>query len=85
MITVFSLPICPKCKLLKNHLEASKIPYIDASLTDLLEDADTMTELHMQGITFRAAPVLKVGESYHGPEEFFNGGNLDIKRLERLL
>lgn len=85
MITVFGLPICPKCKILKNHLEAGKIPYTDASLTSLLEDADIMTELHLQGITFRAAPVLKAGESYHGPEEFFNGGQLNVKRLERLL
>ena len=85
MITIYSLPICPKCKLLKNHLEATKTAYIDDSLTKLLEDADTMTELHMRGITFKAAPVIKVGESYHEPEEFFDGEKLNVEKLRRLL
>lgn len=44
-----------------------------------------MTELHMAGISFRSAPVLRVGDGYYGPERFFTAGKLDEKKLQELL
>ena len=67
------------------HLKAINRPYQEANLLTLLEDADVMTDLHMAGITFKAAPVMQVGDSYFGPEQMFSEGRLDEKKLERLL
>lgn len=44
-----------------------------------------MTELHMNGITFRAAPVLQVGSAYHGPEKFFHGETMDEAALGAMI
>jgi glutaredoxin len=85
MITVYSTTICPKCRALKAHLDSRHIPYQEASLIDLLENAEVMTELHMKGIAFRSAPVLQVGSAYYGPERMFAGGKLDEKKLQELI
>ena len=85
MITIYKTANCPKCKLLKAHLDSIGQPYQEASLLDLLQDAETMTDLHMQGIHFKAAPVLQVESAYYGPERFFAAGKLDEKRLQELL
>ena len=85
MITVYTTKTCPKCKQVMSYLTSIKQPYKEANLLTLLEDAELMTELHLAGITFRAAPVLQVGNSYFGPDKMFEGGKLDEKKLERLL
>lgn len=59
MITVYTIPeTCPKCRALIAKLSARCIPFQEKDLRDLLEDAETMTELHLQGISFRSAPVV---------------------------
>ena len=85
MITIYSTTHCPKCKLLKAHLDSIGQPYHEADLLTLLQDAETMTDLHMQGIHFKAAPVLQVESAYYGPERFFVNGKLDEKKLQELL
>ena len=86
MLTVYTTPTCPKCKLLMSHLDSIQRPYQVANLlADLLYNADLMAPLHEQGISFRSAPVLQVGNSFYGPEQMFEGGKLDEKKLERLL
>ena len=81
MITVFSLPVCPKCKLLKAYLAANKIPYQEGSL----EDAEVIAEMRCSGFFGMSAPVISVTEGYIGPEEFFDGGQLNVEKLRRLL
>ena len=85
MITIYSTQICPRCKQLKAHLSQLGIPYQEADLLTLLQDAEAMTELHMRGQHFKAAPVLQVESAYHGPEEFFEGDKLDEKKLQELV
>lgn len=85
MIVIYSSPSCPKCKLLAAHLTSIKQPFQEANLIDLLEDAATMTDLHLQGISFKAAPVLQIESAYYGPERFFVGGKLDEKKLQELI
>ena len=81
MITVFSLPICPKCKLLKAYLTANKIPYQEGSL----EDAGVIAEMRCSGFFGMSAPVIETASGYHGPEEFFDGDKLNEEKLRRLL
>ena len=85
MITIFSTSDCPKCKLLAAHLTKIGQPFQEANLLDLLQDAKVMTDLHVRGISFRAAPVLFARGEYYGPEKFFSGGKLDEKRLRELI
>ena len=84
-LIVYTTNCCPKCKQLMAYLTSIKQPYQEANLLTLLEDANVMTDLHMAGITFKAAPVMQVGDSYFGPEQMFSEGRLDEKKLERLL
>lgn len=44
-----------------------------------------MTDLHMQGISFRAAPVLQVESAYYGPDKLFHRGKLDEAVLRVVL
>ena len=86
MITVYSTPTCPKCSMLKATLTAWERPFREARLVeDLLEDADLMTDLHMAGRSFRAAPVLRVDDTFCGAEELFRDGSLDEEKLRELV
>lgn len=86
MITVYSTPTCPRCEQLKATLTAWERPFREARLIeDLLQDADLMTELHMAGKSFRAAPVLRIGDTFFGAEELFPGGRLDEEKLRELV
>ena len=85
-LTVYTTKTCPKCLTLKACLALHKIPFQEADLlTDLLYNADLMAPLHEQGISFRAAPVVFANGEYYGPEQMFEGGKLDEKKLERLI
>ena len=81
MITVFSLPVCPKCQTLKAYLTSNKIPYQEGSL----EDAGVIAEMRCSGFFGLSAPVIEVAGQYHGPEEFFDGDVLNLEKLRRLL
>lgn len=86
MITIYSTSTCPKCSLLKATLTAWERPFREARLVeDLLEDAALMTDLHMAGRSFRAAPVLRVDDIFIGAEELFPGGRLNEEKLRGLV
>lgn len=86
MIILYSSPDCPRCRELAAWLKSHKISFLEKRLVeDLLQDGEVMTDLHMQGISFRAAPVLQIGSVYYNPETLFPGGILAEKTLEALL
>ena len=86
MITLYSSPNCPRCKELAAWLTDQGKSFLEKRLLeDLLQDGEVMTDLHLQGISFRAAPVLQVGAVYYNPETLFPGGILAEKTLEALL
>lgn len=86
MITVYSTPACPRCEQLKSTLRAWERSFREARLVeDLLQDADLMTDLHMAGRSFRAAPVLRIGDTFFGAEELFRDGRLDEEKLRGLV
>lgn len=81
MITIYSTQICPRCKQLKSLLNQIGIPYQEASL----EDPGVLAEMRCCGFFGVMAPVLENSTGYHGPEEFFDEGNLDEKKLQELI
>lgn len=86
MIILYSTPSCPRCRELAAWLRANGISFQEKRLVeDLLQDGEVMTELHMQGISFRAAPVLQVESAYYGPEKFFHGETMDVAALGAMI
>ena len=86
MIILYTTPKCPRCKALAAWLREQGKSFIEKLLVeDLLYDAEVMTDLHMQGISFRAAPVLQVGSAYIRQEKLFAGGKLDEAALRAVL
>lgn len=81
IMIVYKTTTCPRCKQLTAYLDSIGHPHQEASL----EDAGAITDMRLAGFFGVEAPIIQDAYGYHGPEEFFNGGNLDIKRLERLL
>lgn len=78
---VYSTQTCPRCKQLTAYLDSIGHPYQEASF----EEPEVITEMRCSGFFGMEAPVIETASGYHGPGEFFNGGQLDVKRLEKLL
>lgn len=86
MIILYSSPACPRCRELAAWLRANKISFMEKRLIeDLLHNSEVMTDHHMHGILFRAAPVLQVGSDYYGPEVLFLRDKPDEDTLRALL
>lgn len=81
MITIYKTTTCPRCKQLTAHLDSIGHPYQEASL----EEPEVITEMRCSGFFGMEAPVIEIAGCYHGPEEFFDGGQLDKVKLGRLL
>ena len=80
MITIYKTDICPRCKQLSAYLDGIGYRYEEASL----EDAGVLAEMRCSGFFGVMAPVIEK-DGYHGPEEFFDGGQLNVEKLRRLL
>ena len=81
MITIYSTSVCPRCAELKAALTRLGIPCQEASL----EDPGVLAEMRCCGFFGVMAPVIENSTGYHGPEEFFDGGKLDEKKLKELV
>lgn len=81
MITIYSTQICPRCKQLKSRLRQLGIPYNNAPL----DDPGVLAEMRCCGFFGVMAPVLENSTGYHGPEEFFDGDELDEKKLKEMI
>ena len=69
-ITVYSLEICPNCEILKNFLKSKGLEYneLDLSLPE------NMTELRLNNVFVREAPVLQVDETFLTSADLFKNG-----------
>ncbi|MDD3977449.1 glutaredoxin family protein [Methanomicrobium antiquum] len=69
-IVVYSLENCPNCELLKDYLKENGFSYDEL---DLAEPAN-MTELRLNNVFVREAPVLQVNETFLTSKELFQSG-----------
>ncbi|MBN2733892.1 MAG: glutaredoxin family protein [Methanomicrobiaceae archaeon] len=69
-IVVYSLENCPNCDLLKSFLEEKGFSYEEL---DLSEPAN-MTELRLNNVFVREAPVLQAGDKFLTSPELFKSG-----------
>ena len=68
MITVYSLPVCPNCSILKQTLKDHNIQFAEEELGT----PKVKTEMLMHHVFTDVAPVLRVGEKYYVFEEIFD-------------
>ncbi|MDD4127437.1 MAG: glutaredoxin domain-containing protein [Methanomicrobium sp.] len=76
-IVVYSLENCPNCELLKSFLKENGFLYTEL---DLAEPAN-MTELRLNNVFVREAPVLQVNEKFLISQELFKGGSVREETL----
>ena len=66
-INVYTLENCPNCELLKEYLNAAGIGYTVRNMMD----AEALTELRINGVFVREAPVFQVGTTFLVSKDLF--------------
>jgi glutaredoxin len=69
-ITVYSLEVCPNCEILKKFLKSNGFEYAELDLSL----PENMTELRLNNVFVREAPVLQVGETFLTSADIFKKG-----------
>ena len=81
MIKVYSTKVCPHCKQVKDFLAAAGVEYEDVDITT----AEALTELRMNGVFTLITPVLQVGSTFITHEELFDGEDLNVEKLKKII
>lgn len=80
-VVVYTLEFCPRCEILKEYLCARNIPF----RVEDLSSAESMTELRINGIFVREAPVLQRGAKFLTSEDIFSGDSVQDDKIQGLL
>jgi hypothetical protein len=81
MRTIYSTPVCPRCKILKDAFQKAGISYEEKPL-DSATIADVLCET---GILVQSAPLVRDGAVYFFHDDFFDAfGNLKANWLAEL-
>jgi glutaredoxin len=76
-ITVYSLEVCPNCELLKRFLKSNGFEYTELDLSL----PENMTELRLNNVFVREAPVLQVEDTFLTSGDIFNSGAVDEEKI----
>ena len=76
-IVIYTLKVCPNCKLVKDVLIERKIPFEEMDL----EMPESLTKMLMNSV----APVLQIGDVFLTYDTLFKNGELDIEILNNAL
>ena len=81
MITIYSTPICPRCKILKDAFQKAGIPYREYQIgSEAISECLCDTGEHV-----REAPLVKGGHLWFFADDFFDpSGNLKANWLVEL-
>jgi glutaredoxin len=80
-ITVYSLDNCPNCELLKRYLHERGILFAEQ---DMATPA-SLTDLRVNGVFVREAPVLRKDATFLTTEELFSAGKVKEDVVNRLV
>ncbi len=80
-INVYTLENCPNCELLKEYLNAAGIGYTIRNMMD----AGALTELRINGIFVREAPVLQIGTTFLISKDLFGAEGVREDVVDSLL
>jgi len=80
-LIVYTLEYCPNCELLKGFLRKKGYSYVEANLST----AESLTELRMNGVFVKEAPVLQKDSYFYTSADLFPAGKLDGEHLSKLI
>ena len=80
-LIVYTLEYCPNCENLKGFLTKSGYKYFERDLSN----AESLTELRMNGIFVNEAPVLQKDSDFYTSADLFPAGKLDGEHLTKLI
>jgi glutaredoxin len=80
-INVYTLENCPNCELLKEYLDAAGIGY---TIRNMME-AEALTELRINGVFVREAPVLQVGTTFLVSKDLFGAEGVREEVVDSLI
>lgn len=80
-INVYTLENCPNCELLKEYLNEAGIGY---SIRNMME-AEALTELRINSVFVREAPVLQIGTTFLTSKDLFGAEGVREEVLDSLL
>ncbi len=78
-ITIYSTQICPNCKMLKELLKTKSIAFNEENMAT----PAALTELSMNNIFARTAPVLRIDDKFY--TNVTEAGKLDVSKIETIL
>jgi glutaredoxin len=80
-LIVYTLEYCPNCDSLKGFLTTGGYTYIERDLST----AESLTELRMNGVFVKEAPVLQKDFDFYTSADLFPAGKLDGEHLSALI
>ena len=80
-LIVYTLEYCPNCDSLKGFLTKGGYTYIERDLST----AESLTELRMNGVFVKEAPVLQKDSDFYTSADLFPAGKLDGEHLSALI
>jgi len=81
MLTVYTTPNCPRCKMLKGWLKSKGVEFEERNL----DDSEVMADLIVRNIYILSAPALEVGGKVYGEEILFQSETLNEEFLSKIL
>ncbi len=79
-VTIYTLEDCPHCEMLKEYLQKHHIAYQEEDMGS----AGPLTELRLNGVFVREAPVLRIGDRFLTSADLFTRGDIDVHALTAL-
>jgi glutaredoxin len=80
-IIVYTLENCPNCELLKEYLSRAGAAY---DVRDMMQP-EALTDLRINGVFVREAPVLQIGSTFLTSKELFSRGIVREETLSPLV
>jgi glutaredoxin len=80
-LILYTLEYCPNCDILKGFLKKGGYTFTEHDLST----AESLTELRMNGVFVKEAPVLQKDADFYTSADIFPAGKLDGEHLVTLI
>lgn len=81
MPTIYTTKICPNCKMLKQILEQFNMSYKEVNIST----AESLTELSINNVFTRSAPVLRIKNKFYTVKELCTGNDIDKNKVVNII
>jgi glutaredoxin len=80
-ITIYTLPVCPNCRILKETLKENNIDFVERDL----DTPDIKTKLLVAGVFTAIAPIIEINGKYLTFDTIFQGDDVNMVAITGLL